>query len=760
MPPIQQRPQRPRRPLRRRRPQVEYYYDDDEYEDDYVEERLNRRRKPVRARTRRPADYDDYGAGQGRRYSDDVPEKRPSSFVRDRIRASDDDYDEPAPLQPAPRNRNRPSAAANGDGRRNNNNDERPERRRNQNDDRFDRRPAARPAAGRKRPADRQPLYDDEPVVTKPKKMQRTTTQPPPPRYEDEDYDDDYVQQPSPRQPIVDDDTPKVRPSGSGSSIYSRPRAPPRINRPVPINDKKKFEYMPKETAPSSAPAYDDEEDYDYEAAPASAAAAAPPPPPPQRAIANEKSESKYVNQRVRQPTSQLAGRQQPQKYQSSADDEDSIVRGQYKYIYNKHDSKGTLSKGNNNPRIAAVDEQSQPQQQRQNSAEEYEEEPEEYELEEEQPAAPPPPPPPPPQPSVRPSKIKSSLNFGQQTTTTTQSTTTTASVPGAFTQRPTMSDVYKKFRNNVRTTKTTERSASVDDVNDDEYVDESDGRKSPRRPATEVRDPEVLPFKTKYHRFSTAKDVRYSALSSRVVADQQPEHDGTLEESTDLLPSPATTTTTTTIAPRTKVETVHHQDDDNSKEQRPVVRVVKRPFLPSRGGNPYLPRGLKPLGTAAEISSDEYEEQPTGPATIAGPLLIYHNPPRDIVSTSSSVEATNTPVAAAANPLVVPSTTTTEPVIESPRTTLEKIYNSEYDVTLNDALNPTLKPLTPSRSSPIGFSRRYYPENAYAADISNAPSLIHSSIVQPAALPLYGVQAQAKSSPAAVHEYYDDYDY
>jgi hypothetical protein len=79
-----------------------------------------------------------------------------------------------------------------------------------------------------------------------------------------------------------------------------------------------------------------------------------------------------------------------------------------------------------------------------------------------------------------------------------------------------------------------------------------------------------------------------------------------------------------------------------NEKEQKSgAVRVVKRPFLPSRGGNPYKARGLQPVGIVAEIQQQQPETQ---------------------------------------------------------KVTLEDLYNEEYDVDLNDALNPMLKPLTSSR--------------------------------------------------------------
>lgn len=81
-------------------------------------------------------------------------------------------------------------------------------------------------------------------------------------------------------------------------------------------------------------------------------------------------------------------------------------------------------------------------------------------------------------------------------------------------------------------------------------------------------------------------------------------------------------------------------------KEQKVLSKIIKRPFLPSRGGNPYKARGLQPVGVLAQQSDDE------------------------------SVPASS----------------------EKPKISLEDLYNEEYDVDLNDALNPMLKPLTSSR--------------------------------------------------------------
>lgn len=141
----------------------------------------------------------------------------------------------------------------------------------------------------------------------------------------------------------------------------------------------------------------------------------------------------------------------------------------------------------------------------------------------------------------------------------------------------------------------------------------------------------------------------------------------------------------------------------NESKEQQPqkmTVKVYKRPFLPSRGGEPYKARGLQPVGILAEQQQRQSEEN------------VNRKQP------------------------------------ETHKLTLEDLYNEEYDVDLNDALNPMLKPLTSSRNV------HGYPSQTSNADPQRSETQrISSKVDHVAAKP---TQLSSKTT-SAQPEYYDD---
>ncbi|XP_061388184.1 nucleolar protein dao-5-like, partial [Musca vetustissima] len=278
-PPTQRRKQvRPLRPLRRpgsRRP-VDDYYDEEEYDEDYYEERLNKRRKN-RPRHRRPiVEYEDEDYEDEKRSLADEKPRRPNTRKRfqDEVDAEDDyDFD-----KPKPKIRGKPTPAA--------------ERRKISS-----RKPGS--FSGRANADERRSFSDDRPVLGGRRKatpvvvddVDEAEEQPaPPPRRQtgrrrinekrtsttaapsDEVDDLDEYEKPDSHIPdqeeaAADEDAPpKVRttpkpleefitPKAAPSSVYSRPRAPPRIARPVPINEKSKFKYPVQKTATTASPA-------------------------------------------------------------------------------------------------------------------------------------------------------------------------------------------------------------------------------------------------------------------------------------------------------------------------------------------------------------------------------------------------------------------------------------------------------------------------------------------------------------------------
>lgn len=71
---------------------------------------------------------------------------------------------------------------------------------------------------------------------------------------------------------------------------------------------------------------------------------------------------------------------------------------------------------------------------------------------------------------------------------------------------------------------------------------------------------------------------------------------------STTISTNPTTINTTSTPKPTTvaPISVPPTTEIYIGRMNEPLIRLVKRPFLPSRGGNPYTPRGLQPIGARA----------------------------------------------------------------------------------------------------------------------------------------------------------------
>ncbi|CAG9821007.1 unnamed protein product [Phaedon cochleariae] len=200
------------------------------------------------------------------------------------------------------------------------------------------------------------------------------------------------------------------------------------------------------------------------------------------------------------------------------------------------------------------------------------------------------------------------------------------------------------------------------------------------------------------------------------------------------------TTTTTTTMAPIEKIE-------------QPLIRLVKRPFLPSRGGNPYSARGLKPVGAKAAPNArensevfnkelgnrDNYHSEFTPTEVILDSLMKTRivsavsrdnheegEDPRPAVPTDNYQRGVDS-----RQNFQKPDEYQSQPHKLPAKNPLD-IAIDEYDITLNDALNPTL-PNLPVRGYPTGFDvvnneyiynnnnyRPRYPQDQVVATASN----------------------------------------
>lgn len=725
-----QRPLRRKPPLRRRRPQNDYYYEDEEYEDDYVEERVNRRRKPSTRNRNRPV------------YEDDYPEKE--KVYDDDEEPLDDDYD----YRTQSRNRNRP-----GNNRRYRNRER--NTRRNLNEQRSTTRAQddepRQAEAPRRYNRDRRPVQDErDRVRDRDRNSYVTNNSKRPLRNEDEEeldieyekprsnYDeaeeglprrnnfrnsqpekhdaeeelprrnnfrntqqekrlkgrtnppvnrDDFEDSPLPsrrknnREETREEELPKVRSSSNGASVFNRPRIPPKISRPVPLNEKQKYDYKKNENPSVPSSSANDKEDYydEYEDE--------QPPPPKAQAKSEVKPQAQHQSKTiVAAPArnSRPSVKEDIPKEEFIEEEYDDTVESD-DYDRSRQDAR-PISKLESYQSKSTGPGQDSSVQARRNTNDNNDRSSSPSTLQSDQ------------------QKIREKFrnNFRSQSRQPIEDTpkepAPVVDDRGRNNQKQNNNDqqnVRNKFRNSYRpNVKEVKSSVIQTPTAADEDIESIPKDVSPKQSI-------YLPYKPPNSRFPpTAKDISPQIDIEPPLFDETPKREQNQKNQQ---------------SPPSAVDSLN-----DNVEVRHAVRVVKRPFLPSRGGNPYLPRGLRPVGSSEEDSyniasskeqQNENVRQPQEPIQQQQPVRNTNYDQRHHFP----------------GPL-----TTQPPQVDPPKDALDQIY-SEYDVTLNDALNPTLKPLVSSRGSPIGFSlNNKYDQQQYSyVPLNTATAQSRSSVIQ-----------------------------